>query len=169
LNYREAKKIKVGDVVVDHCGHRHKVRVVNDITMDKRVSMQFEDSDVVYAHTAIHSIEPPNKTHEKYYMVIAFNRPDDIDEICSSHIYPSYISCMSVKGGLSKSFPFSALASEPLMLQNNPHDGLKFIDEYNARKMFDRAIKSHPNKELKIIEMDALVFGRIHPRWVVNL
>lgn len=169
MNYREAKKIQVGDIVVDHCGNRHKVSVVNDIPMDKRVSIQVEDNGVIYSHAAIHSIEPSDKQHDQYYMVLAFNHPDDVDNTCNSHIYPSYVSCMSVKGGFYKSFPFSALASEPLMLQNNPHDGLKFIDEYNARKMFERATKSYPNKEIKIIKMDALVFGRIHPRWVVDL
>lgn len=109
-----------------------------------------------------------NKQHERYYMVLAFNHADDVDEVCHSHIYPSYVSCMSVKGGMRQRFPFDALISEPLMLQNNPHDGLKFIDENDARKMFERASKSYPNKEIQIIEMDALVFGRIHPRWVVG-
>ena len=169
MNYREGKKIKVGDVVVDHAGYRHKVRVVNDIPTAKRVSVQFEDTDVIYAHSAIHHIEPQDYKHNKYYMLLSFNHQDDIDETCHSHIYPSYVSCMSVKGGLTKSFPFSALSTEPLMLQSNPNDGLKFIDENNAYAMLDRVRVSYPKKEFEIIEMNALVFGRTYHRWVVNL
>ena len=169
MNYKEGRKIKVGDVVVDHCGNRHKVIRVEDIISAKRVSVQFEDTDVIYAHTAIHHIEPLNTVPNYYYMLLSFNHENDIDEVCHSHIYPSYVSCMSVKGGLSKSFPYNALNSEPLMLQSNPNDGLKFIDERNAYRMLDRVNKSYPNKEFKIIQMDALVFGRVHPRWVVEL
>lgn len=171
MNYREAKKIKAGDIVVDSCGRRHKVHSVNDLMMEKRVLIQFEfeDTDVIYAHTAIHHIEPTDIKHNKYYMLLSFNHEDDIDEVCHSHIYPSYVSCMSVKGGLTHSFPFDSLETEPLMLQSNPNDGLKFIDEYNAYKMLDRVNRSYPNKEFEIIEMNALVFGKIHPRWVVNL
>ena len=94
---------------------------------------------------------------------------DDVDEICSSHIYPSYVSCMSVKGHLAKARSYELLANEPLMLQSNAHDGLKFIDARYAMDMLKRCKKSYPQKEFHIIKMDAQYFGRIHPRWVVTI
>ena len=168
MNYREAKKIKVGDVVVTCFDKRYRVDGIEHDVDSKLIVVELNDGSK-YAHTAIKEIEPPDKKPEKYYQVLSFNKADDIDEVCSSHIYPSYVSCMSKKCPITKPSPFANIIGESLMLQNNPHDGLKFIDRYNAEKMIEEAKKIFPQKEFEIIEMNALFFGRIQPRWVVNL
>lgn len=168
MNYREAKKIKVGDVVVTCFGERHKVTSVEDSTSDKCVFIEL-DNNVTYAHTAIKEIEAPDKVYDKYYQILAFNPPDKIDEVCSTHIYPTYVSCMSVKGHYTKPCAFDEMCSHPTMLQSNPHDGLKFVDHYNARKMLEIVKSRFPEKQFNIIEVDALCFGRVKHRWVVNL
>lgn len=169
MTYREAKKIKVGNIVVTKpIGTRRRVIDVEVSATDKAVFTSCDDG-VCYYHDAIQEIEAPDKKRDKYYQVLAFNPADKPDEVCSSHIYPSYVSCMTVKGHMNKPVGFNDLHGQPLMLQSNPHDGLKFIDLHNASKVINIAKVAYPSKEFEIIEMPALFYGRIQPRWVVDL
>ena len=168
MNYRDAKKIKVGDVVVNCFGERHKVTSVEDSTSDKCVFIKLGNHGT-YSHTAIKEIEAKDKMYDKYYQILAFNPPDKIDEVCSTHIYPTYVSCMSVKGHYTKPCCFEDMCNHPTMLQSNPYDGLKFVDRYNAEQMLEIVKRRLPEKEFKIIEVDALCFGRTKHRWVVSL
>jgi hypothetical protein len=135
---------------------------------DKAVFIKCDNS-ICYYHDAVQSIESYDKKPDTYYQVLSFNPADQKDEICSSHIYPSYVSCMTIKGHMSKPVGFNELYGQPLMLQSNPHDGLKFIDLKNAHKIIEIAKKTFPTKEFEVIEMNALFYGRLQPRWVVDL
>lgn len=104
---------------------------------------------------------------QEYYQILAFNQEEDVDNICSSHIYPSYVSCMPKKG-MYKPFSADSIKDEPLMLQSNPHDGLVFTDMENMPNVILKAKKTWPKKEFFIIPMSPLFFGRRAPRWVVN-
>jgi hypothetical protein len=168
MNYREAKKIKVGDIVVTCFDKRYRVDDVEHDVASKLIVVKLNNGSK-YSHTAIKEIEATDKKPEKYYQVLSFNKADDIDTVCQSHIYPSYVSCMSKKCSLNKPFPCENIIGEGLMLQSGPYDGLKFIDRYNAEKIVEYAKTIFPQKEFEIIEMDARFFGRVRPRWVVNL
>lgn len=104
---------------------------------------------------------------QAYFQILAFNHPKDIDYTCSSHIYPSYVSCM-LRTGFYKPFGVSDMKEEPLMLQSNPADGLAFTKEEFLPEIILMAKKTWPHKEFYIIKMDALYFGKRPPRWVVN-
>lgn len=169
MKYRDAKKIKAGDIVVTKpVGTRRRVVSVEVNEDDKAVFASCDDG-VCYYHDAIQEIEAPDKKHNKYYQILAFNPADKPDAVCSSHIYPSYVSCMTVKGHMSQPVSFNDLYGHPLMLQSNPHDGLKFIDLRNAEKMVSIAKNAYPEKEFEIISMNTLFYGRVNPRWVVDL
>lgn len=166
MNYQEVKEVNVGDIVVVDNGARHKVVATE---WDKSgLNFKFEDGQVWPGHY-VQRIWGKEELPTEYYQILAFNHKDDVDETCSSHIYPSYVSCMSVKGHLAKARSYELLANEPLMLQSNAHDGLKFIDARYAMDMLKRCKNSYPQKEFHIIKMDAQYFGRIHPRWVVTI
>ena len=107
--------------------------------------------------------QPPTS----YFQIVAFNHPEDVDKVCSSHIYPSYVSCM-LRTGLYKPFGVADIQDEPLMLQSNFADGLAFTSTEHIPEIMIKAVKTWPHKEFHIIEMDAFVFGKRPPRWVVN-
>ena len=108
MNYREAKKIKVGDVVRTNFGERYKVAEVNDGLSEKTIIFRLSNGSK-YSHTAIKEIEVYEHVPNKYYQILAFNPPDKIDEVCSTHIYPSYVSCMSVNGHYTKPCSFDEM------------------------------------------------------------
>lgn len=108
-----------------------------------------------------------HETPTHYYQILAFNHPEDIDNTCHSHMYPSFVSCMP-KTGYYKPFSAESIKEEPLMLQSNPHDGLCFIEAEYIAEILLKATKTWPNKEFYIISTDAMFFGRRSPRWVVN-
>ena len=168
MNYKEAKKIKVGDVVVTDSNNRFKVVHVDDHPYCKFVSFGVSDG-AYYSHAAIKEVEDPDKKHDAYFQILAFNPIDKVDEVCHSHIYPSYVSCMSIKSHYTKPCSFADMHDAPIMLQSNASDGLKFVDFYNVEKMLDVARRAYPEKEFKIIKVDALTFGRTAHRWVVSL
>ena len=106
-------------------------------------------------------------TPEHYYQILAFNNENDIDTVCSSHIYPSYVSCM-YRHGCYKPFSSADIQDEPLMLQSNPHDGLSFVATEYMPEILLKATKTWPHKEFHIIQVNALFYGKRPPRWVVN-
>ena len=168
MNLRDAKKIEVGDVVVTRAGERYKV--LEKELRPGGASMVFMLSNRKwYYHTEIQEIESEDFVPRKYYQILAFNPKDKIDEVCSTHIYPTYVSVMSIEHHLTKPCTFEDLYGQMTMLQSNPNDGLKFVDHYNAIKMLDIVKHGYPEKEFHIIEVDALCFGRTKHRWVVNL
>ena len=118
-------------------------------------------------HRAVGRVFSEEEAPARYFQIIAFNHPQDIDNVCSSHIYPSYVSCM-LKTGFYKPFSVNDMKDEPLMLQSNPADGLAFVKMEHMPEVVLRAKKTWPEKEFHIIEMDALFFGKRSPRWVVN-
>ena len=111
-------------------------------------------------------VETQNPTPH-YYQILAFNHQDDIDYNCSSHIYPSYVSCM-LRTGFYTPFSVEEMRGEPLMLQSNFADGLCFTETEFIPEVVLLAKKTWPKKEFHIVEMDALCFGRRRPRWVVK-
>lgn len=170
MNYREAKKIKVGDIVLTTFGERRRVINVNEDVLQCVKSILFTlDDGQHYVHTGIKEIESEDFVPSKYYQILAFNPRDKIDDVCSTHIYPTYVSCMSVKYHMARPCCFDDMCTHPTMLQSNPYDGLKFIDHYNARKMLEIVQQRFQEKEFHIIEVDALCFGRTKHRWVVSL
>jgi hypothetical protein len=168
MNYREARKVKVGDVVVDHCGARRRVVDINEEPGNKMLIFKLSNGSNC-AHTVIKEIEAKDVVHNRYYQILAFNPIDRVDPVCQSHIYPSYVSCMSVKNHMAIPCCFDDICGQPIMLQSNPSDGLKFIDYYNAIKMLQIVQHKYPEKEFTIIETFALCFGRTAHRWVVSL
>lgn len=108
------------------------------------------------------------ETPTRYYQILAFNHPEDIDNQCHTHIYPSYVSCMPKKGCYYRPFSAETIKEEPLMLQSNPHDALCFVETEYTTDILLKAVKTWPHKEFYIIPMDAMFFGRRAPRWVVN-
>ena len=54
------------------------------------------------------------------------------------------------------------------MLQSNFADGLAITDVELLSDILLKAKKTWPNKEFHVVEMDAFVFGKRAPRWVVN-
>lgn len=168
MTLREAKKLNIGDIILTSFGERHRIVDIDNADIIKSIIFTL-DNGSHYAHTAIKEIETCDKVHEKYYQILAFNPKDKVDNVCHSHIYPTYVSCMSVKGHMARPCCFADICGHPLMLQSNPSDGLKFIDCYNARKMLELAKSTYPEKEFTIIEMNALCFGRAIHKWVVDL
>lgn len=108
-----------------------------------------------------------DKQPTRYLQILAFNKPDDVDTVCQSHLYPSYVSCM-LKTGYNRPFGVADIEDEPLMLQSNFADGLAITDVELLSDVLLKAKKTWPNKEFHIVEMDAFVFGKRAPRWVVN-
>lgn len=172
MNYNDAKLIQRGDTVI--LAETYSRRVVKDVSIDENthtvcVTCYAEnplDEPVVYHHSAIAGIAS-DKDQAHYYQILAFNHEDDIDPICSSHIYPSYVSCMS-RNGFCKSVSAESIKDEPLMLQSNPHDGLAFTSLEYIPEILLKARTTWPKKEFHIIKMDSFFFGKRAPRWVVN-
>lgn len=172
MTYEEAQKLRVGDHVL-MVGNPTKMTIValKNVEIEKTVKLTCTSSEtnipITYAHQAVEKIIPHDAAPTRYFQIVAFNKPEDIDAVCQSHLYPSYVSCM-LKKGFYKPFNVKETKEEPLMLQSNFADGLAFTEIEYIPEIMKKAVKTWPNKEFHIVEMDAFVFGKRTPRWVVN-
>lgn len=168
MNYQEAKNLRVGDIVViSPTNERHKVVDIDDKQGEEVIFIKCENR-IIYHHKYVLSLDNDKRTYDKYYQVLSFNPENMVDDVCSSHIYPSYLTCFGVKSGMRKPFDYQDIVDKPLMLQSNPHDGLKFVEKQTAERAITLAKTIFPQKEFVVIELPSLFYGKIQPKWIVR-
>jgi hypothetical protein len=89
-----------------------------------------------------------------YYLIQAYHK--EIDVQYDRHLHPCYLTCFEMD-------------SEKLMLQSGQYDALKFTNENTARTWLTMAEEQFPSREFEIVPFDSRIFGRVQPKYVVEI